>query len=554
MAETAKDPKQDGRAHDIAKSVISEHGRLSGARGTFEAHWEECARYVLPAYSGRFNAHSVTTPGAKKSQWQYDTTAVTANVRFAAVMESMLTPRNSRYQRVVPSNKALKKSRPVMLWFEKVTDLLFMYRNAPKANFAGQNHQNYSGLGAFGTGAMFIDKLYGEPGLRYKAIHLGEVYFAENHQGVIDRALRRFSFTARQAFQRWGEKCPKKIQEDAEKFPEREYFFIHCVKPREDVDVERIDYRGMEYASYYVSETEQVLLEESGYRSFPYAISRYVQAPGELYGRSPAMECLAAIKVLNEQQKTILKQGHRTVDPVLLAHDDGVLDSISLKPGSIVAGGVNGDGRALVHTLPVGNLAIARDLMDPQRVAINDAFLTTLFQILTDPRSGTTATEILERTREKGMLLSPTMGRQQSEYLGPLTERELDVLMQQGLLPPMPPELIEAKGDYTLEYDSPLSRAAKAEEAAGLMRTVEMTLQVVNVTQNPEPLDFFDWDIIVPEVADIQAVPMRWMKSLDAVAALRTGRKEQQDIQTAIQAGPSVAAMAKAVQPGAKAA
>ncbi len=550
MAETPKDPKQDGRAKDIAKSVIQEYGRLMGSRGTWESHWEECARYVLPAYSGKFTHNSVTTPGAKKAQYQYDTTAVTANVRFAAVMESMLTPRNSRYQRVVPSDKSLKKSRNVMMWFEQVTDLLFQYRNAPKANFSGQNHQNYTGLGAFGTGALFIDQLASEPGLRYKAIHLGEVYFSENHQGVIDKALRRFPFTARQAFQRWGDKLPQSIQVDAEKAPEREYWFIHCVKPREDKDPNRIDYRGMDYASYYVSEKDQVLLEEKGYRSFPYAISRYVQAPGELYGRSPAMECLAAIKVLNEQQKTLLKQGHRTVDPVLLAHDDGVLDSISLKPGSIVAGGMSAEGRRLVDVLPVGNLAIARDLMDPQRVAINDAFLTTLFQILTETPS-MTATEVLERTREKGMLLSPTMGRQQSEYLGPLTERELDVLMQQGLLPPMPPELIEAKGDYTLEYDSPLSRAAKAEEAAGLMRTVEMTLQVVNVTQNPEPLDFFDWDTIVPEVADIQAVPMRWMKSLDAVAALRAKRQEAADMQTAIQAGPSVAAMAKAVQPGA---
>ena len=553
MAESAKDPKQDSRAQDIAKSVIQEFGRLAGGRGTWESHWEECARYVLPAYSGRFNANAYTTPGAKKAQYQYDTTAVTANVRFAAVMESMLTPRNSRYQRVVPSNKALRKSRAVMQWFEQVTDILFQYRDAPKANFAGQNHQNYTGLGAFGTGALFIDKLASEPGLRYKAIHLGEVYFAENHQGIIDKALRRFTFTARQAYQKWKEKCPKEIQDDAEKFPEREYHFIHCVKPREDLDPNRLDYKGMDFAAYYVSERGQVLLQEEGYRTFPYAISRYVQAPGELYGRSPAMECLAAIKVLNEQQKTILKQGHRTVDPVLLAHDDGVLDSISLKPGSIVAGGVNQDGRALVHTLPVGNLAVARDLMDPQRVAINDAFLTTLFQILTESPA-MTATEVLERTREKGMLLSPTMGRQQSEYLGPLTERELDVLMQQGLLPPMPPELIEAKGDYSMEYDSPLSRAAKAEKAAGFVRSLEIGLQVVNVTQNPEPLDFFDMDAAMPEIMEIQGVPMAWTKTLDQVQEVRAKRAEQQDVQTAIQAGPAVAAMAKAAQPGAKAA
>lgn len=530
----------------LAESVIEEFGRLSRSRGVWEAHWEECARYVLPSYAGTFNAMAVTTPGAKKSQYQYDSTASTANMRFAAVMESMLTPRTQRWHRVMPSDANLLKNRDVRLYFEQVTDILFKYRDAPKANFAGQNHQNYTGLGAFGTGAMFIDQLAGEKGLRYKALHLGEVYFAENHQGIIDRAVRRFKFTARQAYQKWGDKVGTDVKDKAEKQPETEFWFLHCVRPNTDLDVKRGDYRGMEYSSYYVGEQHKTVLGIGGYRSFPYAISRYVQSVGELYGRSPAMECLAAIKVLNEQKKTVLTQGHRQINPVLLAHDDGVV--MNLKPGSVNAGGVNADGRPLVHALPVGNLAIAKDMMDMERMAINDAFLTTLFQILTDPRSGTTATEILERAREKGMLLSPTMGRQQSEYLGPMIDRELDVLNQQGLLPPMPPELVEAKGEYKAHYDSPLSRAQKAEEAAGLMRTIEMALQVVNVTQNPEPLDHFDWDMILPEVADIQAVPQRWLRDQKVVDAMRASRKEAQDVQTAIQAGPSVAALAKATQ------
>ena len=527
----------------VAQGVIQEFARLSGNRGVFESHWEECSRYVLPAYSGTFNANNLQTPGAKKTQYQYDTTAVTANVRFAAVMESMLTPRSSKWHRVVPSDRYLMKSRAVRLYFEEATDALFKYRYAPKANFSGQNHQNYTGLGAFGTGCMFVDALAGEPGLRYKAIHLGEIYFAENHQGIIDRAIRRFQFTARQAHQKWGDKCDPEIKTSAETTPEKPYYFLHYVKPRADIDVQRADYKGMEYASYYVCEKSKTLMSEEGYRTFPYAISRYTQAIGELYGRSPAMECLAAIKVLNEQQKTLLTQGHRALNPTLLAHDDGIINSV--RPGAVNVGGVTAEGRPLVHALPVGNLTLARDLMDPQRMAINDAFLTTLFQILAETPQ-MTATEVLERTREKGMLLSPTMGRQQSEYLGPLIERELDVLNQQGLLPQMRQELVDAKGSYAVEYDSPLSRAAKAEEAAGLMRTIEMALAVVNVTQNPEPLDHFAWDTILPEVADIQAVPQRWLREQKAVDEIRAGRKQAQDAQMAIQAGPTIVALTKA--------
>ena len=519
---------------------------MSGSRGTWEDHWEECAKYVLPAYSNSFNAHAMNTPGAKRSQYQYDSTAVTANGRFAAVMESMLTPRSQRWQRVVPSDSYLMKSRAVRLYFEEVTNQLFRYRYAPEANFQGQNHQNYIGMGAFGTGCLFIDKLASAPGLRYKAIHLGQIYFAENHQGVIDRAIRRFPLTARQAYQKWGDKCGPQVKEAAEKKPETEFYFLHCVKPRTDRDAFRMDYKGMDFASYYVDESAKLTIEEGGYSSFPYAISRYTQAPGEIYGRSPAMEALAAIKGLNEMKKTGLKQGHRVVDPILLLADDNILDTFSLRPGSAVVGGMSGEGRPLVGTLPTGNLAANEKMMAMEMQSINDAFLTTLFQILTETPS-MTATEVLERTREKGVLLSPTAGRQQSEYLGPMTVREIDLLEMQGLLPPMPPELVEAKGEYLMQYDSPLNRAARAEEAAGFMRTVEMATAVFNVTQDPSVMDRFDFDVAIPEIAELQATPTRWMRSMEAVEAIREGRAQQAQVGQAIEAGPAVAALAKTV-------
>ncbi len=257
------------------------------------------------------------------------------------------------------------------------------------------------------------------------------------------------------------------------------------------------------------------------------------------------MDVLPAIKTLNEQKKTYLKQGHRAVDPVLLVHDDGILDSFSLKPGHANAGAVNKDGRPLVHTLPVGNIAAGKDMMDEERAIIKDNFLITIFQILAETPT-MTATEVLERTREKGILLAPTIGRQQSERLGPQIERELDVLAQQNLLPPMPGVLVEAGAQFKVEYDSPLSRAQRAEEAAGLMRTIEAVLGVANVTGDLSPLDHFNWDTIVPDMSDINAVPVRWRNGMEQIQALRQGRAQQQEQQTMIQAAPSAAAMMKA--------
>lgn len=530
-----------------AAELIQQFERISSLRGTWESHWEEIASRVMPSYSQTFTSNMAgnLSQGRKKNEVIFDSTASIALNRFSAILDSLLTPRNQTWHRLMPSNQDLLKDRQVVLWFEEINRLLFKYRYAPLANFSSQNQQNYKSVGAFGTGCMFTDELTHDIGLRYKACHLGQIYFVENHQGIVDEAWRCFPMTARQAVQKWGDRVPDSISNSVATNSEQEFFFIHCVKPRADVDHDRLDYKGMPIESYYVSKEGQVVLEEGGYHVFPYAISRYEQSANEVYGRSPAMDVLPAIKTLNEEKKTMLKQGHRIVDPVILAHDDGVMSGFSLRPGATNYGAVNADGRPLVHTLPVGNLAVGKELMDDERNVINDAFLVTIFQILVETPQ-MTATEILERTREKGILLAPTIGRQQSEYLGPMIERELDVLGRQRVLPPMPQILMEAKGEYRIEYDSPLSRAQRAEEASGLMRTIESALNVVNVTQNPEPLDFFDWDTIIPEISAIQGVPAKWLRDIKDVQQIRAGRAQQAQAQQAMQAAPGAAAMIKA--------
>ena len=209
-------------------------------------------------------------------------------------------------------------------------------------------------------------------------------------------------------------------------------------------------------------------------------------------------------------------------------------------------GGVNSSGQRLVHELPVGNLAAGQELMDMERSVINDAFLVTLFQILVDSPA-MTATEVLERTREKGMLLAPTMGRQQSEMLGPMIERELDLLIKQGVMPDMPDALIEAEGEYEVEYDSPLSRSQRAEEAGGWLRTLEAAIAFANTTQDISVLDNFNADVIYRNLAEINAVPPSWMNGEDQIQMLRQSRQQQAQMQQMVEAAPAAAGVMKAL-------
>ena len=520
-------------------------------RNQFAQHWEEISSVIFPAYRNTFMYGSSNWPGQKKTELQIDATGMMANERFSAICDSLLTPRNMTWHGLGPVDPALKKIRRVRLWFQEVNRLLFQYRYAPEGNFAGQNNANFRQLGAFGTHAMFIDG-YDAPegyrrGIRYRSVPLGELYLKENHQGRVDGFMRHFRLTARQCLKMFGPGAfPPQLKPALDKNSQMPFNFIHHVCNRADYDPEAIfSYRGKIWASYYICVESKTLLVEGGYRSFPLATGRYVQIPGEVYGRSPAMMVLPALKTLNAEKTVFLRQGHRAASPVLLTSDDGLVSSLDMTPNAVNPGGVSPDGKELVKTLPVGDINITKEMMQEERSLINDAFLVTLFQILTESPQ-MSATEVIERTNEKGILLAPTVGRQQSEYIGDMVPRELDVLSAQGILPPMPPELREAGGEYQVVHTSPLSKAMRAQEAAGFMRTVENVRELIAITQDVSLMDPFDMDTATKDIADIQAVPESWMASSAMIAQKRKSRAQSQARQQSNLEKPNNAALLSA--------
>lgn len=540
----------DHKEDELASKLIKDFQYLFGLRANWNTHWTEIAQRILPDHSFLFQNYSqITQMGDKRMTQIYDSTGVLALQRFAAILDSLLTPKNQYWHNLLPDDDVLQRDRGTMMYFEKVNKILFEQRYKQTAAFESNNYDQFLSLGAYGTGLTFVDDLHGPTagvkGLRYKNIHLGQIYLQENHQGIVDRVIRHFILTARQAVQMFGEGCPEQITNIAENFPERQFFFLHWIGPNEERDPDKKDYRGMRFASYYISIEGRKICAKGGYQTFPYAVSRYRQAPFEAYGRSPAMDVLPALKTLNEEKKTMLKAGHRALDPVLLAHDDGVVNAFSLEPGSINPGGITKDGRLLIQPLPTGNIPDGEKLMEDERKLINDTFFVSLFQILTETPE-MTAREVIERTREKGILMFPTVGRQQSEYFESLINRELDILSRQGLLPPQPPLLKSAKGQYKVIFDTPISRSQKADQVAGVVQTMELFSNYANVTQDPSILHLINIDVAGPKIAEAYGVPMSWLNPAKKVAQLRQQHAQAVQAQTAIQAAPAAAGIIKA--------
>ena len=84
-----------------------------------------------------------------------------------------------------------------------------------------------------------------------------------------------------------------------------------AVYPRVAYDPKGKSSRDMPFASCtFISSQrgeDQVILEEGGYRKFPFGISRYMTAPNEVYARGPAHDALADILTLQAMARTTLR-------------------------------------------------------------------------------------------------------------------------------------------------------------------------------------------------------------------------------------------------------
>lgn len=545
-------PSEREQATTVA--LMREFAQFVTWRNTFAGQWEEAASLIEVTSRNTFFYNNFNWPGSKKTEQQIDASGALALERFVAIADSLVTPKGQVWHGLEagPDYDYLMKDRATRLWYEAATRCLFRYRYAPLANFTSQNSANWRSLGAFGNAVMFIDKLdgrhfHGARGLRYKAIPLGEAFFGENHQGIVDRMYRWFRLTAAQAAQKWGEEnLPQQLHTALISGSQWPFNFLHVVKPREDYEPDRLDERALPFSSHYLSMEGHCLMQpEKGYRVFPFAPSRYAQGPNEVYGRGPAQIVLPALKTLNAQKALFLKQGHKAADPALLFADDGIAN-FDRRPGGSNPGGVNSDGKPMVHAVPTGDIQIAKEMMAEERALIDDVFFVSLFKVLSE-HPNMTATQVIELVNEKGMLTAPTLGRQHSEYIGiGLVPREVDLLAEQGLLPEMPGLLREARGQYEVVDTSPLALARRTGQAAGFLRTVETVRELVNITQDMSLLDRFDFDTAIPEIAQISGSPERWMADDQAIAVKRKARAQQQQRQEAIAAAPAQAAMIKA--------
>ena len=137
------------------------------------------------------------------------------------------------------------------------------------------------------------------------------------------------------------------------------------------------------------------------------------------------------------------------------------------------------------------------------------------------------------------------MGRIQSELLGPMMERELDILGRAGLFPEMPPALQEVGGEVDIIFTGPLNKAQRAPDAIAILRMIETAGTIAQFS--PDAIKRINFSRCLVELADITGVPADVLYTDEEMAAIMAQQQQQQMAQQMLQAAPVAAQTAKTI-------
>ncbi len=510
--------------------VVGQFDKLKGDRSNYEIIWQEISDYVVP------NRGDFTVTRAKGDNGRrtvvFDSTAEQANNLLASSLYGgLVNPSSKWFQISVQTALPSKLSNTLPRWIEFVTDEMFKIFNSPNSGFGSQVHEFFLSLCSYGTAAMFIEEdVLG--GAKFAAIHLSEIYIAEDKSGIVDTVYRKFQMTARQMAQKWGNGVSEDVRKCLDKDPNKKFDVLHCVKPASDGDEQK---PGSKFVSYYVDLSNKHMLSVGKYYELPYIVARFSKMAGDIYGRAPAWAALPDIKLVNKIKETTIKAAQLQAQPPLLVADDGVMNPLRAMPNGIIAGGLSYDGLPRVQPLNIGgNLGISESLMQQEQKMIRDAFYIDAF-VFRDTMM--TATEARLRQQEQLRLLAPHVGRIQSEFLQPTIFKLFNIMLRSGRIGELPVEL--SKIDYKIEYTSPLAMLQKSTDVQAIQNFISTVAPLAQI--NPQALESVNFDAAIAKTAEALGVPASVLFTPEEMAAKRAQAQQSaaadQMLQMAQQSG-----------------
>ena len=527
----------------------------SHERENAESVWNELTEFTLNNQHGLFQGMGTTglpeqsfALGAKRTRRLYDSTALQAVQDLASAIQGTLTNPATVWSKLRFQEDDLNNNEEAVRWLEEVNRV--MHNKLNESNFNTEIAKSYQSFVALANLALFQED-DDKGGFRFTAMHIAKIAWAENKDGLVDTIYRKFSLTAKQAFERWGTDVHGEVLKAVEDKPDKEFQFLHCVLPRDPKKVKLNEVglakgKDRPVASIYIDTSNRQVVEESGYYEMPVLVVRWSLMPGEKYGRGPGHLAIPDVRTLNRLKQRGLEAIDLQVRPPMFANQRDVFGQLDLRPGGI---SIVKDHNGIREFVSQARSDIMQFSAEELKQSIRSIYF--LDKLLLPPRTETgemTAFEVSERIEQMQKVLGPTLSRLNNELLNPLVVRSFKMLLRNGMLPALPTILQERGVDVEIVFVNQLARAQQIQDVSSIQNWVQ---GLANLAQlDPSVIDNIDVDGIAKHTAKILGVPEVAVTSDQEMQQVREARAQQAQQAQALEAGVKAADIASKTQTG----
>jgi hypothetical protein len=460
-----------------------------------KSNWEVLYRDVLQFVAPERDLFSGRMDGSKTKRNSInvcDSTAITALNKFVSNLQSSLVPPMKKWTKLVPGDGI----PPEILDRVKINlDLIssIMFSAIQNSNFDTQVAETFMDL-CVGTGAMLVLKGDNEQTmLRFVSIPLNELYLEEGPYGKIDTIFRKHEMEVRNVKATWDDAViPQALQKLIDNEPSKKEYFIECTYPTK-INVKRpvqntetgkttmktVEVDGFIYTVLYEPTKDIILQREQ--ESSPWVVFRWSVAPGEIYGRGPALFALPDIKSINKTKELILKRASVDAAGMWTVEEDGVInpENIQMGPHAMIPVMKNPGGMSSPTLAPLGipgGFDISQMVINDLRTSINETMFADPLGPIDLPVK--TATEVAYRQQELAKRIGSAFGRLQYELITPLINRVLFVLNEWQVLPTLGDKVIVDGRLVGVKHESPLAAAQDQEGVMAIQQFIQFLLGV----------------------------------------------------------------------------
>lgn len=445
--------------HEIAKEKLKRYKKAKAFREQWVPLFEECYDYSLPMRQSFYYEEA----GQRRDEKIFDETAVVGVQEFASRLQAGIVPNFARWADLVAGSEVPNEQRDsVDNDLDEVTD--YVFEVLQNSNFSQEVHESFMDL-AVGTGVLCVEEGDSVNPVNFRAIPLPQVVLDTGPNGEIDHIFR--------------ERKHIRFDDLPILYPDSEFDpkvtrMMNMDRETSVLEIVCKDYQKKNEEAYYhyaiCMTTDTVLYEKTmkGIGSNPFVCFRWSPSSGEVYGRGPLINALAAIKTCNITVEMILENAQMAMAGIYQMEDDGVVnpDTINLVPGTIIPKAMGSAG--LTPITPAGNFNVSQLILSEMRTNIKEALYN---QMLGDPnKTPASATEVAERMADLSRRMGAAFGRLQAELVQPVLQRVIYILKKQGRI-----EIPTVNGrEVKIRSVSPLAQAQNNQDIATVGRFLEM--------------------------------------------------------------------------------